>query len=244
MPAWDIAALAGSRMGPPKGILFSGPSGTGKTVMAKAFAGELGQTLIVVDPPTLLSKWVGESEKGLREVFKRAKQVSPCILLIDDIDAIAVARTEEHVTSVAQRVTSQLFRELDELQGSLGVTVLAATNRIDLIEPALLRAGRLDYVMEFKLPERDEREEILRIYLRTFPLDSGVDIGRLADISEGWSGADLEALCQKALMLALQECMASGKSANMADCLINSKHFDEAVGQQTLTTDRSPSIKH
>lgn len=244
MPTWDMPVFNNARMGPPKGILFSGPSGTGKTVMAKAFAGELGQTLIVVDPPTLLSKWVGESEKGLREVFKRAKQVSPCVLLIDNIDAIAIARTEEGVTNVSVRVTNQLFRELDELQGSLGVTVLAATNRMDLIEPALLRSGRLDYVMEFKIPDREEREEILKIYMKTFPLDSGVDVGRLADISEGWTGADLEALCQKALMLALEEGMTRGKSADMTKVKISAKNFDQAVGQQTLTTDRSPSTTH
>lgn len=244
MRNWDLPAFTNSRMGPPKGILFSGPSGTGKTVMAKAFAGELGQTLIVVDPPTLLSKWVGESEKGLREVFKRAKQVSPCVLFIDNIEAIAVSRTEDAASNVSQRMTSQLFRELDELQGSLGVTVLAATNRIDLIESALLRAGRLDYVFEFTIPERDEREEILQTYFKSLPVDSSVEVGLLADMSEGWTGADLEALCQKALIMAMQECMKSGSAADLSNCPINVKHFEEAVGQQTLSTDRAESVKH
>jgi transitional endoplasmic reticulum ATPase len=244
MPSWDLPSFSNSRMGPPKGILFSGPSGTGKTVMAKAFAGELGQTLIVVDPPTLLSKWVGESEKGLREVFKRAKQVSPCVLFIDNIDAIAVSRTEDAVSNVSQRMTSQLLRELDELQGSLGVTVLAATNRIDLIEPALLRAGRLDYVLEFNIPDREEREEILHTYLRSLPVDSSVKVGLLSEMSEGWTGADLEALCQKALILAMEECMKSGSAADLSNCPINSKHFEVAAGQQALTTDRSESVKH
>src|SRR3989304_115524 len=121
---------------------LNGPAGTGKTLMAKALAGETGMTLIVVDPPTLLSKWVGESEKGLREVFKRAKQASPCIVLIDEIEAIAPARPAEDSGHVSQRIVSQLFREMDELQGSLGILIIATTNRIDLMEPALLRAGR------------------------------------------------------------------------------------------------------
>jgi transitional endoplasmic reticulum ATPase len=141
-------------------------------------------------------------------------------------------------------VTSQLFRELDELQGSLGVTVLAATNRIDLIEPALLRAGRLDYVLEFTIPQRDEREEILQTYLKSLPVDSSVEVGLLADMSEGWTGADLEALCQKALILAMEECMKSGSAADISNCPINAKHFEKAVGQQVLSTDRSESVKH
>jgi transitional endoplasmic reticulum ATPase len=244
MPTMDLPMFAGKTMGPPKGILFSGPSGTGKTLMAKAFAGQLGQTLIAIDPPTLLSKWVGESEKGLREVFKRAKQVSPCVLLIDDIDSLAVSRTEDSISNVTQRLTSQLFRELDELQGSLGVTVLAATNRMDLVEPALMRAGRLDFVLEFELPDREEREEILNSFLKTLPLDPGVDVGMLINISEGWTGADIEALCKKAMVLALQECMRSETKADLKACRITGKHFEEAAGQQSLASGGAPQVKH
>jgi len=172
LPLRGLPVFSHSRLGPPKGVLFTGPSGTGKTLMAKALAGETGMTLIVVDPPTLLSKWVGESEKGLREVFKRAKQASPCIVLIDEIEAIAPARTAEDSGHVSQRIVSQLFREMDELQGSLGILVIATTNRIDLMEPALLRAGRFDFIIDFPLPPREERIEILQASMRTFPVAS------------------------------------------------------------------------
>jgi len=244
LPTWNLPVFANAKMGPPKGILFSGPSGTGKTLMAKAFAGQLGQTLIAIDPPTLLSKWVGESEKGLREVFKRAKQVSPCVLFIDDIDALAVARTDDSVSNVTQRITSQLFRELDELQGSLGVTVLAASNRVDLLEPALMRSGRLDYIIEFNIPDREEREEILNTYLRALPLDPGVDVGKLADLSEGWTGADIEAMCKKALVLALEQAMKTDGKADLSGTPLTAEYFEEAAGQQALTSDKSPSVKH
>ena len=244
MPTLDIPHFGGKTMGPPRGILFSGPSGTGKTLMAKAFAGQLGQTIIAIDPPTLLSKWVGESEKGLREVFKRAKQVSPCVLFIDDIDSLAVSRTEDSVSNVTQRLTSQLFKELDELQGSLGVTVLAATNRMDLVEPALLRAGRLDFVLEFEIPDREEREEILNLFLKDMPLATGVDVKMLTDMSEGWTGADIEALCKKAMVVSLQEAMRAKKKPDLSACTISAKHFEEAAGQQALTSGNTPQVKH
>ena len=155
------ALFGHTRFNPPKGILLTGASGTGKTLLARALAGELGLTLITVDQPSLLSKWVGESEKGLREVFKRAKQASPCILFFDEIESLVPARSAQEAGSFFPRLVSQLFRELDELHGSLGVVVLGATNRPDLMEPALLRAGRFDYVLELPLPDRDERREIL-----------------------------------------------------------------------------------
>ena len=212
--------------------------------MARALSGQTGMTLIVVDPPTLLSKWVGETEKGLREVFKRAKQASPCILLIDEIEAMAPARTAEDAGEVSQRIVSQLFRELDELHGSLGVLVVAATNRIDLMEPALLRAGRFDYIIDFPLPTRDERVQILDIYLKEMPLDPKVDIGHLAEMSEGWSGADIEAMCKKAVMLALDECLTSGKDADLAKCVIAPAHFEQATAQNFVFNDKSPTVRH
>jgi transitional endoplasmic reticulum ATPase len=244
LPLRGLPIFTNSRLGPPKGIMFSGPSGTGKTLMAKALAGETGMTLIVVDPPTLLSKWVGESEKGMREVFKKAKQTSPCILFFDEIEAIAPGRTEEYSSSVTQRMVSQLFRELDELHGSLGVIVVAATNRLDLVEPALLRAGRFDFIIDFPLPEREEREEILQTYLEALPLDSLVDIGSLADLSEGWSGADIEALCKKAVMLALDECMKTeDEDFDYSTCVVTSEHFKEAAAQQTTVPNSSLTMK-
>jgi len=244
IPSRDLPIFANTRLSPPKGVLLSGPSGTGKTLMSRALSGQSGMTLIVVDPPTLLSKWVGETEKGLKEVFKRAKQASPCILLIDEIEAIAPARTAEDAGEVSQRIVSQLFRELDELHGSLGVMVLAATNRIDLMEPALLRAGRFDYIVEFPMPTRDERLQILDIYLKDMPIDSKVNSGHLADMSQGWSGADLEAMCKKAVMLALDECLTGSKDADLSKCVIGPAHFEQAIEQNFLANDKCPSVGH
>jgi transitional endoplasmic reticulum ATPase len=245
LPLRGLPVFSHSRLGPPKGVLFTGPSGTGKTLMAKALAGETGMTLIVVDPPTLLSKWVGESEKGLREVFKRAKQASPCIVLIDEIEAIAPARTAEDSGHVSQRIVSQLFREMDELQGSLGILVIATTNRIDLMEPALLRAGRFDFIIDFPLPSREERIEILQAYMRTLPLNSQIDIDALADRSEGWTGADIEALCKKAAMLAVEECLQGEETPDFSQCKITSRHFEQAALQGSSSTIQSRrAVRH
>jgi len=244
IPSRDLPIFANTRLSPPKGVLLSGPSGTGKTLMSRALSGQTGMTLIVVDPPTLLSKWVGETEKGLKEVFKRAKQASPCILLIDEIEAIAPARTAEDAGEVSQRIVSQLFRELDELHGSLGVLVVAATNRIDLMEPALLRAGRFDYIIDFPLPTRDERLQILDIYLKDMPVDPDVDIGHLAELSEGWSGADIEAMCKKAVMLALDECLTGKKDADLSNCRINKDNFEQASLRSAVFNGTSPAVRH
>jgi transitional endoplasmic reticulum ATPase len=197
--------FAHTRFNPPKGILLTGPSGTGKSLLVRAMAGEMGLTLITVDQTSLLSKWVGESEKGLREVFKRSKQASPCILFFDEIEALVPVRSMQEGGSVFPRIVSQLFRELDDLHGSLGVVVLAATNRPDLMEPALLRAGRFDYVLELPLPNRDERRDILAIHTDGLPLEEDVELGALADATGGWTGADLELVCKKAAILALEE---------------------------------------
>ena len=170
------AQFGHTRFNPPKGVLLTGASGTGKTLLARALAGELGLTLITVDQPSLLSKWLGESERGLREVFKRAKQASPCILFFDEIESLVPARSAQEAGSFFPRLVSQLFRELDELHGSLGVVVLGATNRPDLMEPALLRAGRFDYVLELPLPDRDERRRILEIHTEGFPLEDDADL--------------------------------------------------------------------
>jgi transitional endoplasmic reticulum ATPase len=199
------ALIGHTRFSPPKGILLTGPSGTGKTILARALAGEMGLTLITVDQPSLLSKWVGESEKGLREVFKRAKQASPCILFFDEIESLVPVRSALEAGSLFSRLVSQLFRELDDLHGSLGVVVLGATNRPDMMEPALLRAGRFDYVLELPLPTRDERREILAIQTEGLPLTEEVNLGELADATGGWTGADLELVCKKAAILALEE---------------------------------------
>ena len=220
-----VAAQA--RFNPPKGILLTGPSGTGKTLLARALAGELGLTLITVDQTSLLSKWVGESEKGLHEVFKRAKQASPCIVFFDEIESIAPARTLHEAGSHFPRLVSQLFRELDDLHGSLGVLVLAATNRPEMMEPALLRVGRFDYVLELSLPNQEERREILGLHTDGLPLDEGVNLSEIAEATGGWTGADLELVCKKAAILALEE--SGGESTGTFR--VHRRHLTEALAQ-------------
>jgi transitional endoplasmic reticulum ATPase len=216
-----------TRFNPPKGVLLTGASGTGKTLLASALAGELGLTLITVDQPSLLSKWVGESEKGLREVFKRAKQASPCILFFDEIESLVPARSAQEAGSFFPRLVSQLFRELDGLHGSLGVVVLGATNRPDLMEPALLRAGRFDYVLELPLPDREERRKILEICTAGLPLENDANLDALAEATEGWTGAALELVCKKAAILALEEC----RGAPPQDFRVAYRHLLEAQAQ-------------
>ncbi|MBI2319111.1 MAG: AAA family ATPase [Betaproteobacteria bacterium] len=221
-----------TRFNPPKGILLTGASGTGKTLLAHALAGELGLTLITVDQPSLLSKWVGESEKGLREVFKRAKQASPCILFFDEIESLVPARSVQEAGSLFPRLVSQLFRELDELHGSLGVVVLAATNRPDLMEPALLRAGRFDYVIELPLPDRDERREILAMHAEGLPLEDDVDLDAIAEATGGWAGAALELVCKKAAILSLEE----HRRAPSRPFRLARRHLQEALAQVRAMT--------
>ncbi|HTN51946.1 MAG TPA: AAA family ATPase [Anaeromyxobacter sp.] len=219
------ALVPGARLDPPKGVLLTGPSGTGKTLLARALAGELGLTLITVDLTTLLSKWVGESEKGLREVFRRAKQASPCILFFDDVEAIAPARSGEEGGGLAPRLVAQLVRELGQLHGSLGVVVLGATNRPDLLDPALLRPGRFDYLLELPLPAADERREILALHARGLTLGAE-DLGEVARRTEGCTGADLELVCKKAAILALED----GRQ-RQAPLEITRSHVEQALEQ-------------
>jgi transitional endoplasmic reticulum ATPase len=204
------ALFGHTRFNPPKGVLLTGASGVGKTLVARALAGEMGLTLITVDQPSLLSKWVGESEKGLREVFKRAKQASPCILFFDDIESLVPARTADEGGTVFPRLVSQLFRELDELHGSLGVLVLGATNRPDLMDPALLRTGRFDYVIELPLPDQDERRRILSIHSEGLPLENPAVLDEIAHETDGWTGAKLELICKKAAILAFEDYREKG----------------------------------
>jgi transitional endoplasmic reticulum ATPase len=227
-----------ARFDPPKGILLSGPSGTGKTLLARALAGELGLTLITVDLPSLFSKWVGESEKGLREVFKRARQTSPCILFFDDLEALAPARAAEDPGSLSPRLISQLFHELDDLHGSLGVVVLGATNRLDLVEPAVLRPGRFDFLVELPAPDVEGRREILAIHAQGIPLEGGIDLRSLAEETEGWTGAELELVCKKAAILAYE----AGKQSPRA-FRVSRAEMQEAVRQVRETAAATPSAR-
>jgi transitional endoplasmic reticulum ATPase len=193
-------------LAPPRGILLVGPSGTGKTAMVRALSGEKQVPLITIDGPQLYSKWLGESERALREVFKKARRTAPCILFFDTIDAVAPKfGADQFGTDVYQRILSQLLREIDNLRDVKGVILLAATNRSERIEPALLRSGRFDYILPFAKPDAADRAAIMRLCCRRVPLAPDVDFEEFADWMEGLTGADIESLCKKATLLAIVE---------------------------------------
>ncbi|MDP3185767.1 MAG: AAA family ATPase, partial [Anaerolineales bacterium] len=190
---------------PPKGILLHGPPGTGKTLLAKAVAKESEANFISVKGPELLSKWIGESEKGVREVFKKAKQASPCIVFFDEIDALAPRRGATADSHVTERVVSQLLAEMDGIEELKGVVVLAATNRLDIVDPALLRPGRFEVLVELPMPDREARLAIFQVHTQGKPLAPDVNLGELAERTDGMMGADIEGLCRQAAMLAIRE---------------------------------------
>jgi transitional endoplasmic reticulum ATPase len=220
---------------PPKGILLYGPPGTGKTLMAKAAAHESEANFISIKGPELLSKWVGESEKGVREVFRKARQAAPCIVFFDEIDAIAPNRggmgSDSHVT---ERVISQLLTELDGLEVLSNVIIIAATNRPDIIDAALLRPGRFDRLLYVPPPDKESRIQIFKIHTSKKPLADDVKIETLAAHTEGYTGADIAALASAAVMLALRghiEKYKDPKKAELAktELKIHMKHFEEAM---------------
>jgi transitional endoplasmic reticulum ATPase len=191
---------------PPRGILLVGPAGTGKTATARALSGEKQIPLIAIDGPQLYSKWLGDSERALREVFKKARRAAPCILFFDTIDALAPRfGADQFATDVYQRILSQLLREIDNLRDVKGVILLAATDRPERIEPALLRSGRFDYILPFAKPDAADRIAILRLCCRRVPLAPDVDLNELAGQMEGLTGADIESLCKKATLSAIVE---------------------------------------
>ena len=214
----------------PKGILLYGPPGTGKTLLAKAVATESEANFISVKGPEFLSKWVGESEKAVREVFRKARQAAPCVVFIDEIDAVAPMRGRDLGTHVTERVVSQILTEMDGLEELHNVTVIAATNRPDILDPALLRPGRFDRLIYVPVPDLKAREEIFKIHLRGRPLAEDVSIEKLAEMTEGYTGADIEAVCNEATMLAVREYIMSGKDPeNPENAKISMKHFEEAL---------------
>jgi transitional endoplasmic reticulum ATPase len=219
---------------PPKGILLYGPPGTGKTLMAKAAAHESEANFISIKGPELLSKWVGESEKGVREVFRKARQASPCIVFFDEIDAIAPTRGLGSDSHVTERVISQLLTELDGLEVLSNVIIIAATNRPDIIDAALLRPGRFDRLLYVPPPDKESRIQIFKIHTSKKPLAEDVNINTLASNTEGYTGADIAALASAAVMLALREHIDKYKDPKKADLAkgelrIHMKNFEEAM---------------
>jgi len=194
---------------PPRGILLSGPPGCGKTLLAKAIANESQVNFISVKGPALLSKYVGESERQVRDVFRKARQAAPCIIFFDELDALMPARGgAASDTPVTDRVLSQFLAELDGIEELKGVLVLGATNRLDRLDPAVLRPGRFDEVVEIPLPEEPERREIFEVHLRGKPLAPNVKIRDLAARSQGFSGAQIASVCNLAALRAVRRAVA------------------------------------
>jgi len=220
---------------PPKGILLYGIPGTGKTLLAKAVANESGVNFLSIKGPQLISRYVGESERGVREIFKKAKQVAPTILFIDEIDSLVPRRgsgsTDSHVT---ERVISQFLTEMDGIEELKGVVVLAATNRLDIVDPAILRSGRFDLLLELPVPDEKTREEIFKIHTKDKPLSKDVDLKSLAKETEDKVGSDIEFVCRKASMLAIREFIDHRlhrlKETDYTDLKITKRHFEEALG--------------
>jgi len=189
---------------PPRGILLYGPPGAGKTLLAKAVAKESEANFIYIKGPSLLSMWVGKSEEGVRKVFERARQVSPCVVFFDEIDSLASRRGMDVGTRVMESVLNQLLAEMDGLEDMKGITVIGATNRPDMLDPALLRPGRFDRIILVDVPDEESRKKILEVHLKNTPLDKNVSIGNLTKMTDGFVGADIEALVREAATNALR----------------------------------------
>jgi transitional endoplasmic reticulum ATPase len=221
---------------PPKAVLLYGPPGCGKTMLAKAVATESEANFIAIKGPELLSKWVGESEKGVREIFKKARQTAPTIIFFDEIDAITPRRGLEYGSHVTETVVNQILTELDGIERLENVIILGATNRPDMIDPSLLRPGRFDRLVLVPLPDKEARDEILRVHTKSMPL-RGVSVEELAKRTEGYSGADMEALCREAAMSALREDSEAGH--------VEYKHFERAFHEvkPSVTDDEAKSYE-
>ena len=222
--------FAEANVDPPKGILLYGPPGTGKTMMAKAVAATSEANFISIKGPELISKWVGESEKGVREVFRKARQAAPCVIFFDELDAIAPRRGggSEGDAHVTERVLSQMLTELDGLEDLKGVIVIGATNRPDIIDEALLRPGRFDRILEVPPPDNEARKHIFQIHTKKKPLESDVNLDKLVEMTEGMTGADIAALLNAAAMSAIKEHVRQKSESKLKTSM---KHFETALNK-------------
>jgi len=238
---------------PPKGILLHGPPGTGKTLIAKAVATESEANFISIKGPEVFSKWVGESEKAIREIFRKARQAAPCVVFIDELDSLAPQRSGAMSAGeqVTERVVSQLLTEMDGLENLKDIVVIGATNRGDLIDRALLRPGRFDRIIEIPMPDEEAREEIFKIHTRKMPLSKDVDLKGLAKKTSGLSGADIAAICKEAGMLALREIIekhprASPEELKKLKKEVGPRHFEAALKKisETRKRDKGSAINY
>ena len=213
----------------PKGILLHGPPGTGKTLIAKALAKTTESNFISIKGPELLSKWVGESEKGVREIFRKARQAAPCIIFLDEVDALVPRRgsgsSDSHVT---ENIVSQILTEIDGLEELHNVLIIGATNRLDIVDEALLRPGRFDRIIEVGNPDSKARKHIFEIHTKKKPLENSVDIKKLVEITNGFSGAEIAAITNRAALVALKRYVA-GKSQNIKEIRISQQDLIDAV---------------
>lgn len=213
----------------PKGVLLHGPPGTGKTLLAKALAKMTESNFISIKGPELLSKWVGESEKGVREIFRKARQVAPCIIFLDEVDALVPRRgsgnSDSHVT---ENIVSQILTEIDGLEELHNVLIIGATNRLDIVDEALLRPGRFDRIIEVGNPDSKGRKHIFEIHTKKKPLESNVDIKKLVEVTDGFSGAEIAAITNRAALVALKR-YVSGKSQNIKEIKITQQDLIDAV---------------
>jgi transitional endoplasmic reticulum ATPase len=223
---------------PPKGVLLVGPPGCGKTMLAKAIATESQTNFISVKGPCLLSKYVGESEKGVREVFRKARQTAPCIIFFDEIDAMIPTRSGASSDShVSERVLSQFLAELDGVEELKGVLVLGATNRLDILDPAVLRPGRFDEILEIPLPDEKGREEVFEVHMRNKPHGTAIDLHRLATMTEGLSGSEIASICAKAALQAVRRAVERIKVQPSEDVrvMIEAADMDAALHEVIAT---------
>ena len=217
---------------PPKGILLYGPPGTGKTMLAKAVATESEANFIAVKGPEFLNKWVGESEKAVRETFRKARQASPCVIFIDEIDSIAPERGTGGDSNVTERVISQMLTEMDGLESLNDVVVIAATNRPDIMDPALLRPGRFDKSIFIGPPDKESRKAIFGIHTKNRPLADDVDLEELADKTDGCTGADIAAICNEAVMNAVRHLISENpepQDEDIQNCRVSKEDFEKAL---------------
>ncbi|MCG3219794.1 MAG: AAA family ATPase, partial [Candidatus Heimdallarchaeota archaeon] len=234
----------------PKGILLYGSPGTGKTLIAKAVAHESESNFISIKGPEVLSKWVGESEKAIREIFRKARQAAPCVIFLDEIDSITPIRGRSSDSGVTERVISQLLTELDGLEELRNVVVIAATNRPDMVDPALLRPGRFDRLVKVIPPNFEGRKEIFKIHLKDAPISDNVKLDDLARETEGFSGADIAAICSEGKFIAIKNYVAeheeeleSGEfDEEKCECKITQEILLEALEQTKPTDERATAI--